>query len=95
MAAVIVAVLQLTGVVGGMWAMLLSAVYLPVAAYALLIAVVALSPRPPRSWRDRLWTAVVVPSMHVSWGAGFLAGILRGARDTVDTSRLSRNTPLP
>jgi hypothetical protein len=33
--------------------------------------------------------------MHVSWGAGFLAGILRGARDTVDTSRLSRNTPLP
>jgi len=94
-AAVIVAVLQLTGVVGGMWAMLLSAVYLPVAAYALLIAVVALSPRPPRSWRDRLWTAVVVPSMHVSWGAGFLAGILRGARDTVDTSRLSRNTPLP
>jgi hypothetical protein len=34
--------------------------------------------------------------MHLSWGAGFLAGLARGAHDTVDTSRLGdRNTPLP
>ena len=34
--------------------------------------------------------------MHVAWGAGFLVGTVRGADDTVDTSRLDgRNTPLP
>jgi len=34
--------------------------------------------------------------MHLSWGAGFLIGVIRGAHDTVDTSRLgTRNTPLP
>jgi succinoglycan biosynthesis protein ExoA len=25
--------------------------------------------------------------MHLSWGVGFIVGLLRGARDTVDTSR--------
>ncbi len=38
----------------------------------------------------------MLPTMHLSWGAGFIAGVLRGAHDTVDTSRLGdRNTPLP
>ena len=46
--------------------------------------------------RDRLWTLLVLPTMHLSWGLGFLGGVLRGARDTVDASRLgTRNTPLP
>lgn len=36
---------------------------------------------------DRARFAVVVASMHLSWGAGFLAGVLRGAGDTSDTSR--------
>jgi len=25
--------------------------------------------------------------MHLSWGAGFLLGVIRGARDVVDRSR--------
>jgi hypothetical protein len=49
-----------------------------------------------KGWRDKLWTAAVLPTMHLSWGAGFLAGVAAGAHDTVDTSRLGdRNTPLP
>src|SRR5690606_1570475 len=45
--------------------------------------------------RERLWTLAVLPTMHVAWGAGFLVGLLRGARENVDTSRLNRHTPLP
>ncbi|KEP74686.1 glycosyl transferase family 2 [Microbacterium sp. SUBG005] len=73
-----------------------SVLHLPVAAYATLVAVGALGRGGGRGWRDKAWTAAVLPSMHVSWGAGFLWALVRGARDTVDTSRLDgRNTPLP
>ncbi|MET0811521.1 MAG: glycosyltransferase family 2 protein [Microbacterium sp.] len=94
--AVVVAVLQLTGVLTGIWAVAASIVYLPLALYALLIIAVALGRGGGHGWRDKLWTAAVLPSMHLSWGAGFVIGLARGAHDTVDTSRLgSRNTPLP
>ncbi|MET0304577.1 MAG: glycosyltransferase family 2 protein [Microbacteriaceae bacterium] len=95
-AAVVVGVLQATGVIAGWWALAASVVYLPIAAYALLVIAVALGPGGGTGWRDKLWTAAVLPSMHLSWGAGFVIGVLRGAHDTVDTSRLTgRNTPLP
>ena len=93
---VVVGVLQLTGVLTGWWAIAASVVYLPVIAYALLVLVVALGRGGGTGWRDKLWTLAVLPTMHLSWGMGFLIGVLRGAHDTVDTSRLgSRNTPLP
>jgi succinoglycan biosynthesis protein ExoA len=93
---VIVALLQVTGVLAGWWALAASVVYLPVIAYALLVVAVALGPGGGRGWRDKLWTLAVLPTMHLSWGTGFLGGVLRGAHDTVDTSRLGdRNTPLP
>ena len=93
---VVVGVLQLTGVLTGWWAIAASVVYLPVVAYALLVIVVALGRGGGTGWRDKLWTLAVLPTMHLSWGTGFLIGVLRGAHDTVDTSRLgSRNTPLP
>ena len=93
---IVVGVLQLTGVLTGWWAIAASVVYLPVIAYALLVIVVALGRGGGTGWRDRLWTLAVLPTMHLSWGTGFLIGVLRGAHDTVDTSRLgSRNTPLP
>ncbi len=94
--AVVVGVLQATGLLGGWWAIAASVVYVPVAAYVLLIAVWSLGPGGGRGWRDKLWTAAVLPTMHLSWGGGFLAGVAAGAHDTVDTSRLGdRNTPLP
>ncbi|MDN3494723.1 glycosyltransferase family 2 protein [Planococcus sp. APC 4015] len=95
-AAAVVGVLQLTGVLTGWWAAAASVVYAPLVAYALLIIAVALGSGGGTGWRDKVWTAAVLPSMHLSWGTGFLLGVLRGADDTVDTSRLgNRNTPLP
>ena len=93
---VVVGVLQATGALAGWWALAASVVYLPVIAYSLLVIVVAIGPGGGRGWRDKLWTLAVLPTMHVSWGTGFIVGVLRGAHDTVDTSRLGdRNTPLP
>lgn len=90
-----VGVLQVTGVLTGTPALLASLVYLPLAAYAILILVVAAWPG-GGGIRQRLWTAVALPTMHLSWAAGFLGGVLRGAGGTVDASRLgTRNTPLP
>ncbi|HWV48841.1 MAG TPA: glycosyltransferase family 2 protein, partial [Microbacterium sp.] len=92
--AVLVAVLQLTGVLTGIPSLIACVVYLPLAAYAVLVIVMAMTPG--RSFRERLWILAVLPTMHLSWGWGFLGGVLRGARGTVDASRLgSRNTPLP
>ncbi len=92
----IVGVLQATGVLSGWWSVAASVVYLPVIAYALLILGVALGPGGGTGWRDKLWTLAVLPTMHISWGTGFVIGVVRGAHDTVDTSRLGdRNTPLP
>ena len=95
-AAIVVGILQATGVLTGWWALVASAIYLPIFAYALLVVAVALGAGGGKGWRDKLWTMAVLPTMHLSWGWGFLLGVIRGAHDTVDTSRLgSRNTPLP
>ncbi|MET0736263.1 MAG: glycosyltransferase family 2 protein [Microbacterium sp.] len=94
--AIVVGVLQATGVITGWWGAVASLVYLPIVAYAVLVLVVAIGPGGGRGWRDKLWTMGVLPSMHLSWGSGFVIGAIRGAHDTVDTSRLGdRNTPLP
>lgn len=93
--AVIVAVLQLTGVLSGIFSLVVSVVYLPLVAYAILMIAYVLSPAAVSGWRERLWTLAVIPTMHLAWGFGFVLGALRGARENVDTSRLTRNTPLP
>ncbi len=93
--AALTGILQLTGVLRGLAAALASVVYLPLIAYAGLVVAVSLAPG-RRSVRERLWTMAVLPTMHIAWGIGFLAGVFRGARDTVDASRLGdQNTPLP
>jgi succinoglycan biosynthesis protein ExoA len=92
--AVLVGILQATGVLTGIPSLICSAVYLPLIAYALLVVAMALLPG--RDLRERGWILAVLPTMHLAWGLGFLGGVLRGARGTVDTSRLGdRNTPLP
>jgi len=93
--ALVIGILQLTGVLSGLGSLLASVVYLPLIAYALLVIAVAFAPG-GGGLRQRLWTLLVLPTMHLSWGVGFLGGVLRGAGDTVDASRLgTRNTPLP
>ncbi|GAA5150909.1 hypothetical protein GCM10025768_16610 [Microbacterium pseudoresistens] len=98
--AIVIAVLQLTGVLHGIAGLIASLIYLPLLVYIVLVVAMAAAPGrrgdPPRSLRERIWTLAVLPTMHLSWGVGFVAGVLRGARDTVDASRLgTRNTPLP
>lgn len=94
--ALIVGVLQISRVLGGIASIVASIVYLPLIAYALLVTAMALKPGGGRPARERIWTLAVLPTMHLSWGFGFIGGVLRGARDTVDASRLgTRNTPLP
>lgn len=94
--ALILAVLQVTGVLAGVASAIASIIYLPLIAYVLLVIAMALRPGGAETARERIWTLAVLPTMHFSWGAGFLIGVLRGARDTVDASRLgTRNTPLP
>lgn len=94
--ALILAVLQITGVLSGVVSIVASLVYLPLVAYALLVLAMALRPGGGRTPRERIWTLAVLPTMHFSWGVGFIVGVLQGARDTVDASRLgTQNTPLP
>ncbi len=94
--ALIVAALQLIGALAGVASAVASLIYLPLVAYVLLVIAVALKPGGGRTARERIWTLAVLPTMHLAWGAGFLVGVLRGARGTVDASRLgTQNTPLP
>ena len=84
---VIVLVLQLTGVLHGMLAAVASLVYLAPLTYVLLVLWLALVSDRGSHWRDRWLFTLVLPTMHLSWGSGFIVGLVRGARDTVDTSR--------
>lgn len=93
--AAVIGILQLTGVLGGIVSLVVSLVYVPLAAYVLLVVGYALSSHAGPGLRERLWALAVIPSMHLAWGIGFLGGAARGAREDVDTSRLDRNTPLP
>lgn len=86
------------GVGTGLSALLLMAVRLlrrqwwplciPLAAYLLGVAYAALRIEGQRGIRDRLRTAAVLVTMHLSWGAGFLRGISGGAPGTLDRSRI-------
>lgn len=93
--ALIVAAVQLTGVISSLAALLASVVYLPLVAYLAVVVGYAVGAHAGPGWRERAWALLVIPSMHLAWGFGFLVGAARGARENVDTSRLRRNTPLP
>jgi glycosyltransferase involved in cell wall biosynthesis len=84
-AAVVIGVLQLLGVLSGPASLVLSLVYLGPLAYALLLvgAMMVTS----GSLADRVRFAIVLATMHLCWGAGFLRGALRGGRNSLDRSR--------
>ena len=74
-----------TGVISGWPAWVLSLVFLGPLAYLVLLVVAGISST--GSLADRARFALVIATMHYSWGLGFLTGITRGAKDAVDTSR--------
>ncbi len=88
-AAVVELVLQLTGVTGR-WPKVLrrftSLVHVPSIAYLALIGREALRAK-DCGFRERAWFKIILPSMHISWGLGFLRGLVTGARGQVDPSR--------
>jgi glycosyltransferase involved in cell wall biosynthesis len=80
--------LQLANVIHwGKLSMLALAVHSGLAAYILLLIYLGLIYENGKSWRDRWLFILVLPTMHLTWGAGFIRGVFRGGRDTMDTSR--------
>lgn len=73
------------GVLPPVLAWLLSLAYLGPLLYLGLLVVAAI--RSEGGVADRLRFMYAVFVMHVSWGAGFVKGVTRGAGDAVDTSR--------
>jgi succinoglycan biosynthesis protein ExoA len=41
------------------------------------------------SLKSRIALAIALPTMHLSWGVGFVKGFLTGAGTTIDKGRLS------
>jgi hypothetical protein len=74
-------------VLHGRLGLLANVVYLAPILYLALVVWVALTQDEVRPWRDRWLFLVVLPTMHESWGAGVLLGVIRGAGDINDTSR--------
>lgn len=73
------------GILPPVVAWILSLVFLgPIAYLALLLLAAATT---PGSFADRLRLMAVLATMHLSWGGGFLVGLVRGARNSVDRSR--------
>jgi len=77
--------LHLTGILSGPLGWITALVYVGPTAYLGLLVIATISTT--GSLIDRLRFAGVLAIMHLSWGAGFIVGVVRGARDAVDTSR--------
>lgn len=87
-ASLVIGVLQALGVLSGAVSAVLGLVHLAPGLYLLLLLALLLVPSSGRTLADRATFAVVIATMHVSWGSGFLRGVLLGARDAVDRSRI-------
>jgi succinoglycan biosynthesis protein ExoA len=83
----VVLALQLAGVLRGWPSLVLSLVYLGPLAYLVLLLLISFSQAGGPRFADRWRFLLVLPTMHLSWGVGFLLGVVRGARGAVDTSR--------
>lgn len=83
----LVLALQLIGLLPGWPGMLMSMIFLGPISYLLALLGICFSRAGGTSWSDRWRFFLVLPTMHLSWGVGFILGLVRGARGTVDTSR--------
>lgn len=61
---------------------------LPLASYLLAVFALAVTAR-NLSVKSRVALMIALPTIHLSWGVGFLFGLVRGASRTVDKSRVS------
>ncbi len=61
---------------------------LPLAGYSAAILALAVTAR-GLSLKSRVALAIVLPTMHLSWGVGFIKGFIGGAGTTIDKGRLS------
>lgn len=73
------------GLLPGLWGLFALVGLGPACYLALLVATAATCTGRPG---ERLRYCGVLATMHLCWGTGFIVGALRGARDTVDTSRV-------
>lgn len=87
-AAVVLGALAAIGVVAGLWMTLTWVAFAAVGVYVAAIIAVVAGPDGGSRWGDRWRSLVVFPSVHLAWGSGFLRGVLRGAGDTIDRSRV-------
>lgn len=87
-ASLLVGALQALGALTGAASAVLGVVHLAPALYLVLLLALLVAPASGRTLADRATFALVIATMHVSWGSGFLRGILLGARDAVDRSRI-------
>ena len=87
-AAGVAAVAEFTGLVRGRTSPAPRLIYAAPLAYAGGLAAVSLRSLGAGSARDWLLNAGVLAIMHLTWGAGFLRGLIAGAETTVDTSRV-------
>lgn len=81
-------VLQAVGVLRGDAARLAGLAHLGAAGYLVGVSAVGVARLGGKTVADRLLNPVVLATMHLSWGVGFLKGVLSGAERTVDRSRV-------
>lgn len=84
---VVLFALQISPIVNGWWTIAFSFFYLGPISYVVLVLWLAFVADRAPTWRERVSFVIVLPTMHIMWGIGFIIGLVRGARDTVDTSR--------
>lgn len=81
----VVALLQLAGVARGAgWAL----AHVPSLGYLAGVSAVGITRLGGDGVGDRLLNVVVLATMHLAWGTGFIRGWLSGAERTVDRSRV-------
>ena len=63
---------------------------MPLAGYLFAIAFLSISSSGLKL-KDRFALMIVLPTMHLGWGLGFIRGYLLGAANTIDKSRMTKD----
>ena len=90
-ASAVVAVAQFNGLLPGRLGRAAGLVHAAPLAYAAGLGWVSAKSLGAQNVTEWLLNVAVLGIMHLSWGAGFIRGLLTGAESTVDTSRLTKS----